>query len=78
MQIEETAKDIVKRVDELGKHLKSYEDYHSKLGNSLSTAVNHFNNSNKEFRKLDKDVMRITGNTTGIEALVLEKPESEE
>jgi DNA recombination protein RmuC len=78
MQIEETAKDIVKRVDELGKHLKSYEDYHSKLGNSLSTAVNHFNNSNKEFRKLDKDVMRITGNTTGIEALVLEKPENDE
>ena len=78
MQIEETAKDIVKRVDELGKHLKSYEDYHSKLGNSLSTAVNHFNNSNKEFRKVDKDVMRITGNTTGIEALVLEKPENEE
>jgi len=78
MQIEETAKDIVKRVDELGKHLKSYEDYHSKLGNSLSTAVNHFNNSNKEFRKVDKDVMRITGTTTGIETLVLEKPESDE
>jgi DNA recombination protein RmuC len=61
MQIEETAKDIIKRVDELGKHLKVYEDYHGKLGNSLSTTINHFNASNKELRKIDKDVMRITG-----------------
>jgi DNA anti-recombination protein RmuC len=52
MQIEETAKDIIKRVDELGKHLKVYEDYHGKLGNSLSTTINHFNASNKELRKL--------------------------
>jgi DNA recombination protein RmuC len=78
MQIEETAKDIVKRVDELGKHLKSYEEYHSKLGNVLGTAVNHYNASNKEFRNIDKDVLRITGEAQGIAALVLEKPESEE
>jgi DNA recombination protein RmuC len=61
MQIEETAKDIIKRVDELGKHLKSYEEYHGKLGNALGTTINHFNASNKELRKIDKDVMRITG-----------------
>ena len=78
MQIEETAKDIVKRVDDLGKHLKSFEEYHGKLGNSLSTAVSHFNNSSKEFKKLDKDVIRITGNAIGIETLALEKPEAEE
>ncbi len=78
MQIEETAKDIVKRVDELGKHLKSYEEYHSKLGNSLGTVINHFNASNKEFRKIDKDVLRITGEAQGISSLVLDKPESEE
>ena len=35
LQIEETAKDIVKRVGELGKHLKSYEEYNLKLGNAL-------------------------------------------
>ncbi len=78
MQIEEQAKDIVKRVSELGKHLKTYEEYHGKLGNSLTTVVNHFNNSGKEFKKIDKDVMRITGASVGIEALVLDKPESEE
>jgi DNA recombination protein RmuC len=74
LQIEESAKDIIKRVGELGTHLRSYEDYHSKLGNALGTAVNHFNKSNHEFRKVDKDVMRITGEAMQIEALALEKP----
>jgi len=78
LQIEETAKDIVKRVDELGKHLKSYEEYHGKLGNSLSTVVSHFNNSSKEFKKIDKDVMRITGIGREIEVVALEKPDTEE
>ncbi len=80
MQIEETAKDIVKRVEELGRHLKGYEDYHSKLGNSLSTVVNHFNNSSKEFKKIDKDVMRISGATAGLvgDNMVVERPEGDE
>ena len=78
MQIEETAKDIIKRVGELGKHLKGYEDYHSKLGNALSTTVNHFNASNKELRKIDKDVIRITETPIGIEALEISKPEKED
>jgi DNA recombination protein RmuC len=74
MQIEESAKDIVKRVGELGKHLKSYEDIHQKLGNALETTINHFNKSNHEFRKIDKDVMRITGEAIEVETLTLEKP----
>jgi DNA recombination protein RmuC len=79
LQIEETAKDIIKRVDELGRHLKSYEEYHGKLGTALSTTVNHFNASSKEFKKIDKDVMRIVGTSAGIaESLVLERPEQEE
>lgn len=78
MQIEETAKDIIKRVHELGKHLKSYEDYQKKLGNSLSTTVGHFNSSNKEFKKIDKDVARIAGNTPGFELTALERPDTEE
>lgn len=78
MQIEESAKDIVKRVGELGKHLRSYEEMHQKLGNSLETTVNHFNKSNHEFRKIDKDVMRITGEAIEIETLTIEKPQIEE
>lgn len=78
MQIEEGAKDIVKRVGELGKHLQSYDETHQKLGNAISTVVSHFNKSNHEFRKIDKDVMRITGETIEIETLSLEKPQEED
>ena len=78
MQIEESAKDIIKRVGELGSHLKSYEEVHQKLGNTLATAVNHFTKSNHEFRKIDKDVMRITGEAIEIETITLEKPQLEE
>jgi DNA recombination protein RmuC len=77
MQIEETAKDIIKRVEDLGKHIKSYEEYHIKMGNALSTTVSHFNASAKELKKVDKDVLRITGSAPGIEALTLDKPERE-
>ena len=75
LQIEETAKDIIKRVSDLGTHLKKYEEYHGKLGLSLSTVVNHYNNANKELKKVDKDVLRITGETPGIEVEMLEKPD---
>jgi DNA recombination protein RmuC len=77
MQIEETAKDIVKHVEQLGTHLKKYEEYHAKLGISLGTVINHYNNSSKEFKKVDKDIMRITGETPGLEVATLELPEGE-
>jgi len=75
MQIEETAKDIIKRVDELGNHLHKYEDYHEKLGSSLSTVVNHYNNSGKELKKVDKDILRITGDSPGLETKTVDHPE---
>jgi len=78
LQIEESAKDIIKRVSELGTHLRTYEEAHQKLGNALATTVNHFNKSNNEFKKIDKDVMRITGDAISIETLTLEKPHTDE
>ena len=33
-KIEETAKDIAKNVEALGRHLKAYEDFYKKVGNS--------------------------------------------
>lgn len=74
MQIEERAQEIVKRVGELGKHLKSYEEYYTKLGNTLGTVVNHYNAAGKELSKVDKDVLRITGTSAGVETLTLERP----
>jgi DNA recombination protein RmuC len=78
LQIEESAKDIIKRVSELGTHLSKYEEYHTKLGNALSTTVNQYNFSSKELKKIDKDVLRIAGSAPGIEVTLLEKPNSDE
>lgn len=75
LQIEETAKDIIKRVNDLGIHLKKYEEYHLKLGASLSTVVNHYNNSGKELKKVDKDILRITGENPGLEAGAIDHPD---
>ncbi len=73
-KIEETAKDIAKNVEALGRHLNAYQDYYKKLGNALSTTVNHFNAGSKELGKIDKDVLRITGASPELDAGLLEKP----
>jgi DNA recombination protein RmuC len=78
LQIEQRAEEIQKRVGELGKHLQSYTDYYQKLGKSLSTTVNHFNAGSKELGKIDKDVLRITGESAGIAVELLDRPEGEE
>jgi DNA recombination protein RmuC len=77
LHIEEKAVEIIKRVEELGRHIKSYEEYYAKFGNSLSTTVNHYNSGYKELSKVDKDVLRITGTGAGLEPLTLEKPSVE-
>jgi len=77
LQIEESAKDIQKRVSELGNHLKSYEDYHNKLGKNLTTVVNQYGLSSKELQKIDKDVLRITGQAINIETELVDKPQIE-
>ncbi|MBI5401560.1 DNA recombination protein RmuC [Candidatus Wolfebacteria bacterium] len=77
LQIEESAKEIRKRVEELGRHLSSYETYMAKLGTHLGTSVNMYNSAYKELGKIDKDVLRITGEAVGMEPMVLEKPNQE-
>ena len=74
MKIEESAKEIRKRVEVLGRHLASYNEYLEKLGNHLSTTVNTYNTAYKEFGKMDKDVMKITDSKSKIETKQLEKP----
>jgi DNA recombination protein RmuC len=75
MQIEESAKQIKVNVENLQKHLKSYEEYHTKIGSTLGTVVNHYNASTKEFVKVDKDIMRITGDKVLDEIALLDKPD---
>ncbi len=74
-KIEESAKQIGQQVELLSRHLKAYETYFTKIGNSLGTTVNHYNAAQREFAKVDKDVLKITGEAIGIENEALEKPE---
>ncbi|MBI2482351.1 MAG: DNA recombination protein RmuC [Candidatus Vogelbacteria bacterium] len=78
LQIEEQAVEIRKRVEDLGKHLGAYNQYLGKLGTALGTTVNHYNLAYKEFKKVDKDVLKISGESVGVEPLVLDKPTFDE
>ncbi|MFH1661975.1 MAG: DNA recombination protein RmuC [Candidatus Falkowbacteria bacterium] len=76
LQIEESAKEIRGNVEKLNRHILSYDDFMKKLGNSMSTTVNHYNNAYKEFKKIDKDVVRITEGESKVETMVLDKPKT--
>lgn len=77
LQIEGQAKEIQLRVGKLGVHIAKFETYMQKLGTSLGTTVNHFNSAHKELAKVDKDVVKIAGNESGIEPLLIDKPSEE-
>lgn len=74
MQIEEKAMEIRANIEKLGKHMAGYDEFIKKLGTSLSTTVNHYNNASAEFKKIDKDVMKITGGKSELEVLTIERP----
>lgn len=74
LQIEESAKQIRTNVEKLSRHISVYEEFLKKLGNSLATTVSHYNSAHKEFEKIDKDVIKISGGERSVESLVLEKP----
>ena len=78
VQIEEKAQDIKKNVEKLGRHIASYDDFLQKMGNSLSTTVNHYNNAYGEFKKIDKDIIKITDGDSEIEVLKVERPRNDE
>ncbi len=78
LQIEEQAKDIQKRVGELGKHIAAHETYMQKLGNTLSTTVNHYNAAHKSLSHIDKDVIKIANTNPAVEPLLIDKPQQED
>jgi len=65
-KISEQAKEIIKQVERLGRHMGSYSDYMKKLGGHLGTTVSTYNKASKELAKVDKDVVRITDKDTNI------------
>ena len=76
LQIEQSAQQIRERVEQLQKHLISYDDFMRRLGNNLGTTVNMYNSAYSEFKKVDKDVTRITEQESGIEPLEIDKPQA--
>lgn len=78
LQIEEQAKDIQIRVGKLGQHISRFEEYMQKLGGALSTTVNHYNSAHKELGKVDKDVVKISSNSPGVDPLLIDRPQKDE
>ena len=78
LQIEVQAKDIQKRVGQLGSHIAKYEDFMQRLGNSLGTTVGHYNNAHKELKKVDKDIVKIADTNESVEPLLLDRPTTED
>jgi DNA recombination protein RmuC len=78
MQIQEQTQEILKNVDRLKKHLSTYGDYHSRLGKNLSTTVNMYNASSDEFKKIDKDVVKLVGGESDAEFIQIDKPRQDE
>ena len=75
-KIEESIKNVVKNVEKLSSHLNAYKVYHEKLGNQLGTTVGHYNTSSKEFKKIDKDIIKISGTSKiNIDSELIEKPQ---
>lgn len=60
LEIEKSTQDIIKRVGELGKHMRAFSEVHDRIGKNLTTVVNQYNSSNQELAKVSKDVVKIT------------------
>lgn len=73
-KISEQAKEIIKQVENLSRHLMSYDTFFKKVGAHLGTTVNAYNAASKELGKIDKDVLRITGEKAGIEVAAIAGP----
>ena len=76
LKFEKSVDEVIKNVQKLSNHLNSYQNSHNRLGKSLSAAVNHFNDTSKEFGKIDKDVTKISNGDfkIGIETNLVDRP----
>jgi DNA recombination protein RmuC len=65
-KISEQAREVIKQVERLSRHLWVYSEYMEKLGSHLGVTVNTYKKAHKEFAKVDKDVVKITGEESKI------------
>lgn len=74
-KIERDALEIRKNVDNLSRHLSAYDEFFKRLGASLSTTVNHYNTALRELGKIDRDVVKIGGNSINLESQQVDRPQ---
>lgn len=76
LQIEESVKEMQQFAEQLARHLKAYEEFHNKMGRNLETTYRAYADSTKEFKKIDKDIFKITGGTAGktLELAEIDRP----
>lgn len=77
LQIEEKTKEIQKQVEKLRRHITDYEIYLEKIGNALSTTVNHYNTAYKKFSLIEKDILKISDEErlSQVQTKILQRPE---
>lgn len=78
LQIEERAQEIMKQVRMLDKRLESHMKAFHGVGRALGTAVNHYNEAEKKYDLIDKDVFKIAGTGGEYSRELLNKPHSTE
>lgn len=74
LEIQKDTEVIRKNIEQLQRHLLAYNAYFSKVGNSLSATVGHYNNASVELGKIDKDIVKIGGGETVLELETVERP----
>lgn len=74
LHIEEQTREIQQRIVEISKHLSAYEQHYQSVGRNLATVVNQYNLASKEYGKIDKDILRITGEGTGFQVNLIDRP----
>jgi len=72
-QIQKDFEKIKSNIEQLQTHLINYDGHLKKVGNSLNATVGHYNSASKEFVRIDKDIVKITGSSATIEPLLLDK-----
>jgi len=78
LEIQKDTEIIRKNVEQLGKHMRGFDQYMQKLGNSLGSTVGHFNNAHKQLARVDKDVVKIAGGDEKVEPLTLDRPQADD
>lgn len=63
LKIEASVKEIIEKIMLLSKDMDKYEETFSKLGKQLETTVKTYNESSRKFKKIDKDIYKISNGT---------------